>query len=337
MRTPDIITNKQHFYVQANANPVTRTVDFGSYDTHLLQQRLNERLTEPMKYASENNEEKITTIQPDLSGVMMILIKRKYKSIVCLLGSVVIFSLLSIFPITTMAIVNMDGLHFDNKKDTFTADLDLTVSGSSGNSNTAKTALNAQFSWIAEKSINLAILGYQYGKSNDVRSANKAFIHYRYIYQLNNTIDWELFGQLETNEFTRLSYRGLLGSGIRFSVAKSEQHHAFLGVGGFYSKEKIKFTSGLTDDGVEEFTRANFYFLSKYRVNPEINFANVLYYQPHLSRFSDYRALLETKFDFKINEDLSFRLSLDIEYDSEPSQAIKSTDVGYMSGLVFNF
>ncbi len=236
-----------------------------------------------------------------------------------------------------MAIVNMDGLHFDDKKNTFAADLDLTVSGSSGNSNTTKAALNAQFSWKTEKSINLAILGYQYGESNDVRSVNKAFIHYRYIYQLNNTLDWELFGQLETNEFTRLSYRGLLGTGVRYSVAKSEQHHAYLGLGGFYSREEIKFTSGLTDEGTEEYARANFYFLSKYRINSTISFSNVIYYQPRLNRLSDYRALLETKLDFKINENLSFRLSLDVEHDSEPSQTIKSTDISYMSGLKFNF
>lgn len=236
-----------------------------------------------------------------------------------------------------IAIVNMDGLHFDNKKDTFTASLDLTVSGSSGNSNTTKTALNSQFNWIAKKSINLAILGYQQGETNNVRSVNKAFIHYRYIHQLNDTIDWELFGQLETNEFTRLLYRSLLGAGIRFSIAKREKHRAFLGLGGFYSKEKTAFTSGLTDDGIEEFTRASFYFLSKYKVSSTVNFSNVIYYQPRLNRLSDYRALLESKFDFKINKKLSFRLSFDIEHDSDPSQTIKNTDVSYMSGLIFNF
>lgn len=254
-----------------------------------------------------------------------------------MLYSLVIFSVLLIHPRVTLAIVNMDGLHFDKKKETFTADLDLTISGSSGNSNTSKAALNTQFSWLKEKSINLAILGYKYGETNTIRSVNKAFIHYRYIRQLNNTLDWELFAQLETNEFTRLSYRQLLGAGLRFSVAKSAKHHTFVGLGAFNSKEETEFTSGLTDDGVEEFTRANFYLLSKYKVTPSVSFSNVLYYQPRLSYPSDYRALLESKFDFKINGDLKFRLSLDIEHDSEPSQDIKGTDVSYMTGLLFKF
>lgn len=244
---------------------------------------------------------------------------------------------LFIFPIKALAIVNMNALSFDNIKNTFVADMDLAISGASGNNDRTKTVLNAQFTWLAKKSINLAVLGYQYGKNNNVQSENKAFIHYRYIYQLNNIMDLELFTQLENNEFTRLSYRGLVGSGLRFSMAKSKHHHAFLGVGAFYSKEKIEFISGLTDDGIEKFSRANLYYLSKYDTNTSISFSNVIYYQPRLSQFSDYRALLESKIDFKINENLSFRLSIDISHDSEPSQNIERTDISYKSGLKFNF
>lgn len=235
------------------------------------------------------------------------------------------------------AIVNMDGLHFGKNKNTFSADFDFSVSGTSGNSNTEKVALNSQLSWVSEKSINLAIFGYQYGKSNNLRNVNKAFAHYRYIYQLNDFSDIELFTQLEKNEFRRLSYRGLLGSGFRFSVFHSAKHSAFFGLGAFYSKEEIAATSGLTDNGIEELTRANIYILSKYKISPTISFSNVFYYQPQINKIFDYRALLESKFDFKINDKLSIRLSLDVEHDSAPSQTIKNTDISYMTGLKFSF
>ena len=69
-------------------------------------------------------------------------------------------SLLIISPIQVNAIVNMDALHFDSERDTFSADLDLTISGSSGNSKQSKTAFNGQFTWITKKSIHLTVLGY---------------------------------------------------------------------------------------------------------------------------------------------------------------------------------
>lgn len=236
-----------------------------------------------------------------------------------------------------MAIVNMDRLHFSSNKNTFSADLDFSVSGSSGNTQTEKVALNSQFSWQAEKSINLAIFGYKFGKSNNSRNVNKAFAHYRYIHQLTDTLDWEAFSQLETNEFTRLTYRGLVGTGVRVAIAKTQKQHAFLGLGGFYSKEEIEVTAGLTDDGVEELNRANIYFLSKYNVSSSMSFSNVLYYQPRLNKISDYRALFQAKFDFKINHELSLRLSLDIVHDSAPSQGIKNTDISYLTGFNFSF
>lgn len=266
----------------------------------------------------------------------MLLSIKFYEFIRMLLG-IAIISSLSFYPVITYAIVNMDGIHFDNKEKEFAADLDISISGTSGNSNTQKASLNTQLSWITEKSIHLVILGSQYGENNNVRSVNKSFMHYRYIHQLNNSFDWEMFGQLETNEFTRLSYRGLVGTGVRYSLAKSAKHHAFLGLGGFYSKEKTEITAGLTDDGIEEINRANFYLLSKNQANSHLSFSTALYYQPRLDRAEDFRALLETRFDFKINKELSFRLSLDIEHDSEPSQSIKKTDTSYMTGLVISF
>ena len=186
--------------------------------------------------------------------------------------SVNLFALLMLSPLSSMAIVNMDSLHFDKNNKRFSVDVDLTASGSSGNSNNSKVAFNSQFSWIKKKSINLVLMGHQYGDSNHARNVNKSFLHYRHIAKISDEMDWEAFSQIEKNEFTRLSYRGLVGTGLRFSILKSNEHDAFLGLGGFYSQEETEFTSGLTDDGVVDFVRANIYFFSKYKVTPTLNF-----------------------------------------------------------------
>jgi len=169
----------------------------------------------------------------------------------CCISRIIVFFVL-FQPVITMAIVNMDSLHFSDTAGRFTSDIDLTVSDTSGNTNSFNMALNSQFSWISTKSINVAILGHEYGETNDLRNINKTFVHYRNINNIGHNLDWEVFTQLEKNEFTRLSYRGLVGAGLRHSVFKSEIHHAYLGAGGFYSAEKTEFTQGLTDHGKEE-------------------------------------------------------------------------------------
>ncbi|MFK5914882.1 MAG: DUF481 domain-containing protein [Woeseiaceae bacterium] len=246
-------------------------------------------------------------------------------------------NLILLLPITSKAIVNMEGLHFEKESHRFTADMDITVSGTSGNSVSSKVAVNTQFNWKAPESINMALFGYQYGENKNVRNINKYFLHYRHIHKFKGRIDWEIFTQYEENEFVRLSYRGLVGAGFRYHALNHESDNAYLGFGIFQSKEKIKEISGLTDDGVEELTRGNFYLMSKHKLTSSINYSNVLYYQPNLNEMADFRALFSAKLDFLIKDGVKFRLSLDVEHDSQPSLTVKETDVSYMSGLLLSF
>jgi len=245
--------------------------------------------------------------------------------------------LLLLLPTMVSAIVNMNGLHFEKNSKPFNIDISLRLSGSSGNSNTKKESISGQFSWVYDKSIHLAILGFDQGESNNVRDTDKAFTHYRFINKINDTLDWELFAQLEQNEFTRLTYRGFIGAGVRVSVLPSKNHHTYFGSGAFHVKEKIAYVEGLTDDGVESFARANIYLLSQYNVSSTVKLSNAVYYQPRLSDIADYRALAESKLDIKINDEMAFRVSLEIEHDNKPSQTIEKTDVNYMTGLMYSF
>jgi len=254
----------------------------------------------------------------------------------CFTSRIIVFFVL-FQPVTTMAIVNMDSLHFSDTVERFASDIDLTVSDASGNTDSFNMALNSQFSWISTKSINLAILGHEYGETNGLRNINKTFVHYRNINSIEHDLDWEVFTQLEKNEFTRLSYRGLAGVGLRYSVFKSEMHHAYLGAGGFYSAEKTEFTQGLTDHGKEERARANFYYFSKYKISDNLSFSSALYYQPDVSYFSDFRALLDSKLDFTMHKNMHFRLTLEVEHDSKPSQTVERTDIQYMTGIKYHF
>lgn len=254
------------------------------------------------------------------------------------LPGIILSMLLMLASSSSRAIVNMDGIIFGaEQKQGFSGDVDLLLSGTSGNSDTQTTALNAQVNWATPDYINVLLLSHKYGKSNGVQSADNSFAHYRHIHNINQTLDWEAFAQLERDQFTRLSYRGLLGGGLRFSVWQRKNHQGFFGVGAFYSKEKIEYRDGLTDDGTYEKTRANFYFLSRYKATSTLNWSNAIYYQPRINETGDFRALLQSKLDFKINTSLSFRVSLEVAHNSRPSQGVKQTDTSYNTGLKWSF
>lgn len=245
---------------------------------------------------------------------------------------------LSLISSNSFAIVNMQGLHFgEDRKLGISGDVEFLFNGTSGNTDTTKTSLESQINWISQEYINLLVLGYKDGKANGVTNIDNSFAHYRHVHQINTKIDWEAFTQIEQNQFTRLAYRGLVGGGLRFNVSNTSSHKGFLGTTAFYSREKIEYSPGLTDDGVYTQTRANFYFLSRYKATPTIKWANSIYYQPRMNELSDYRALFQSKVDFMITDNFDFRISLDVAYDSEPSQGVEKNDTVYSTGLKWHF
>lgn len=61
------------------------------------------------------------------------------------------------------------------------------------------------------------------------------------------------------------------------------------------------------------------------------------YYQPAFSDTADYRMLEQASILVKLRENLDFKVSLDISFDSMPPQTVQQRDLTYSTGLEFNF
>lgn len=235
------------------------------------------------------------------------------------------------------AIVNLEALHFADHGAGFSGSVGFALAGASGNTRTLNVGLDSQLTWNRARSIDLVLLNAQYGRADGETSANKAFLHARHIGRWTARTDWEVFGQIERDEFKRLSFRGLLGGGLRHDLRGRGARKTFLGVGAFRSREDIAPRPGLTDQGVYHTTRANLYLLSHDPVSGNTHLTTALYYQPNLARPADYRALWQTGLRVDMNKTLAVKIGLDVAYDSEPFQSVKSTDVTYTTGIDYRF
>ena len=252
-----------------------------------------------------------------------------------LLASSAIFTVLP-----AQAIVNVETLRIDpDKKQTgFDGLFTLDISGNNGNTQNARTGLGAQLKWYHPESTDLLIMDYAYGESSDVKDTDKSFLHYRHVWYLDDILSWEAFAQLQTDEFTRLKLRSLVGTGARFRLLReSEKHTAYLGLGLMRSREKLDELLGTTDEQTEYATRVNLYQVYQYRISEHSRLVNMVYYQPEVTEFSDYRLLEQLALKVDINDRLSLKVSLDIAHDSQPPQSIESTDTSYNTGLEYRF
>jgi len=235
------------------------------------------------------------------------------------------------------AIVNMDDLHFRQHQQGLSGAVNIKASQLSGNTESSNIALSSQLQWNQENYINLFVLGHEYGKSNNQRNLNKSFIHLRHVRYFSDALDYEFFGQLEENEFTRLTYRGLLGAGVRLPFAAGDSHIAYFGLGGFHEVEKIASRADSNEDGIHRTERWNLYLLSRYKSGNGVKFSNTIYYQPSMDDTSDRRALFVSLLSVKATDSIAMQFSIELSNDSKPPIGVENTDSTIRTGFEYVF
>ncbi len=240
-----------------------------------------------------------------------------------------------------LAIVNIEDGNWQLSKDGSSVKLFASVAGSSGN--TEKQAFSVGGRWQVKKDQVSAfiIADSEYGETSGTTNTNKKFLHGRYITRLNADFAWELFAQAETDEFRRLESRWLVGGGGRWFLADEEQHQNYLGLGTFYSTEKINFSdinfSGNDDSGTVKQTRLNAYWVFRSKVSERVTLLNTIYWQPSFKDTSDYRALNQFSLSIDIAEKLQWKWQVNASYDSLPPMDVKKKDVSYSSVIEWQF
>lgn len=245
---------------------------------------------------------------------------------------ILLFTGLLLLTSNAFAIVNIENIRVQKSEDGFSGQLNFDASLQSGNTNNTRFGFGTRLQWIKGNKTNFLVLNYDYGERSGTRDINKSFLHGRHIVQRNDKMAWEGFGQVEQNQFTRLSFRGLVGAGIRYTLKKKADKKAmYLGLGGFYSTERLDDNSG------ENLFRANIYLVVKNALNKNTNIIGTAYYQPSISNFGDFRALAQAAISVAINKELSLKTSLDITHDSQPPASVNSTDISFRTGIEYRF
>jgi putative salt-induced outer membrane protein YdiY len=237
------------------------------------------------------------------------------------------------------AIVNAEDLRVQKPVPGFSGNFAAAIAGQTGNTEKSAVSLGSRLTWYEKPDTNFIVFNYDYGKTGGVRDTNKGFLHARHVHDITDRRAWEAFAQAQKDEFTRLTYRGLLGGGARLVAYRAADDSLALitGIGAFYSREKLDDRAGTTDAGIDTLVRGNFYFVVKYRLNDTVALGSTTYYQPATSDFGDFRALEQAALHVGLTDRLDLKISLDIAYDSRPPQLVDKTDVTYRTGIEYRF
>lgn len=164
-------------------------------------------------------------------------------------------------------------------------------------------------------------------RAGDEDFANDGFQHLRVIYHMNNNFAIESFIQNQHDLVHDIENRQLAGLGLRKIFSKL----GIVGFSTFYEYED------LVDDFVNYDFRLNIYNKLKFEIFENLKFSNVLYFQPKLEDFFDYRFALEATLIVPLSESLSFNNSLSLSYDSSPAFEIPNTTYQFKNSLKYEF
>ncbi|MGE3802919.1 MAG: DUF481 domain-containing protein [Candidatus Kapaibacterium sp.] len=239
---------------------------------------------------------------------------------------------------TTRAQVNTEVYRLNPVKQGVTNNLSLDFSFYSGNTDFFKIGGNYRGDFLAGDFYSFLIMNYQYGEESKEIFVRNGFSHLRGVYTIVPTVRAELFTQLGFDDFILQRNRFLVGGGGRFTIREIRDStldfSLYLGVGGMYERE---------DEGddtlsiITELPRSTNYLSMAFSIYKKFGLKIVTYYQPAVTRFQDFRILLDAGFGFEILTGLSVTTSVDWRYDSDPFPGVESYDLSLSNGLTLTF
>lgn len=247
-----------------------------------------------------------------------------------------IFLLLILSNLALISQVNTEAIRASKTDEGFRSRVDLLFGLNSGNSEYISGEAKLRLDYLDSNYRTFIAGEIAYKEGNQEVISDKGFLHGRFIYQLNETLEPELFLQKEYNEFVLLSDRNLAGAGIRFTLSNTDfvadssaEFDLYLGIGAMYEMEEINSEPVVTT----EILRSTNYLTVTWKPTENFLLNSVTYFQVDVNRLNDHRILNDTKFQFKITDALSFVFNMGYRFDKEPPPGIKEYDLELKNGI----
>jgi hypothetical protein len=190
--------------------------------------------------------------------------------------------------------------------------------------------------YLKEKFRILSLSNYNLIRANKERFIDNGFQHLRFNYHLKPRLDYEFFSQAQFNNQVRITFRGLIGTGLRFRFIKNERGNAYLGMAYMFEYDEIKIVeneiSKFRDHRMSSYLSLNVQPFSK-----SFSISNTTYYQPVLTKFSDVRLSSQTSLKFVISKQLTFTSIFSITNDTRVPENVPATYYSLRNGIRLNF
>jgi len=165
---------------------------------------------------------------------------------------------------------------------------------------------------------------------------NNRYLHLRYNYRFTQRFRSFHFFQLQSNQNLFLDQRRLLGSGLRYTLLEGARSHMEVGSGLMFEVERLnaeKLNPG--EDSRSDGLRMSNLVVGSGSFGEGRRWVTVIYYQPSVEDFGDYRLSGEAGLGVELIRSLQLDVSLTWRHDSRAPANLDEDDLGFKTGFTY--
>jgi hypothetical protein len=179
------------------------------------------------------------------------------------------------------------------------------------------------------KNYYLLLGNIDYSLANGAELSNSGLIHFRYDRRLNKKLRIEAFIQYQYNKILGIESRSLIGVGPRYNVNKSEKTVFY--IGSLVMQEFEKTSDNLNTLSYQRLS--NYLSLSIKNKAKTLEFTAVVYYQPNINLWDDYRLSSQASLAFNMSSKVQFVNSVNYGYDSYAPANVNKKNIILTNGF----
>ncbi len=234
------------------------------------------------------------------------------------------------------AILNVEALQV-GEQETVHAEVSGQLRLASGNTDLFQVGGDLGLGYLGERHWVRSYAGMERLERKGSDILNNRYVHVRYNYRLSDRFRTFHFVQLQANENLFLDRRFLLGSGLRVRVLGGTESRLEAGAGLMLESEQLneaKLAPG-EDPSTDAVRMANL-LVGSGPVGEGNRWVTVVYYQPNVEGFGDYRLSGEVGLKVRLVASLQLDLSLTWRHDSRAPEGLEEDDLGLRTGFTYH-
>ena len=218
--------------------------------------------------------------------------------------------------------------------DGFHVSANLSASGDRGNSEVLNITSSGIVGVLAGRHWTRFIFGGKF-LSNEERSIlDNRFGQIRYSYIFSERTQSFHFVQAQRNETLRLRSRWLVGSGIRHTLVSGKRSSLTVGTGLMGEWERLNADAvGEGEPTESEALRMANQAIYSFDLDSGARILNILYFQPDVAEFSDFRVLNDLALLVPVTEHVRLTVSAEWRRDTRPPSELGRDDLTFSMSL----